>query len=110
MDRYRPLKDMLHAELDRIQEKGDLSATSLEHADVIVHTLKCLATYEAMEGDGGYSEHYPMPYYRNGYYDDGGSYGPGRGRGTSSRRDSMGRYSSDSRRYDDGESMEYRNK
>ena len=46
---YDKLKDMLHDELSRIQDEGELSETSLDHADKIVHTLKCLATYEAME-------------------------------------------------------------
>ena len=102
MERYRQLKEMLHAELDRIQKKGELTANSLEQADVLAHTLKDIATIEAMEAEEGYSEHYPMPYYRGGYYDDGGSYGPGRGRGSNARRDSMGRYSSDSGRSYDG--------
>ena len=107
MERYKELKEMLHAELDRIQSKGELSAASLAQADTIAHTLKDIATVEAMESEGGYSEHYPM-YYRGGAYDDGGSYGPGRGRGSSAMRDSMGRYSSEYRRgsYDDGDSMD----
>jgi len=46
---YAKLKDMLHKELDRIEESGDLSAASLAHVDTIAHALKCLATYEAME-------------------------------------------------------------
>ena len=110
---------MLHAELDRIQKKGELTANSLEQADVLAHTLKDIATVEAMDAEAGYSEHYPMPYYRGGVYgyDDGGSYGPGRGRGSNARRDSMGRYSSENRRgsYDDGRSYDdggesYRNR
>ena len=100
MERYRELKEMLHAELDRIQNRGELSAASLAQADTIAHTLKDIATVEAMENAEGYSEHYPP--YRN-YYDDGGAYGRGRG----ARRDSMGRYSEARReRYDDGRSYE----
>lgn len=104
MERYRELKEMLHAELDRIQNKGELSAASLAQADTIAHTLKDIATVEAMDSEGGYSEHYPMMYYHGGAYDDGDSYGPGRGRGSNAMRDSMGRYSSESRRgsYNDG--------
>jgi hypothetical protein len=109
MERYAELKEMLHAELDRIQKKGELSAASLAQADAIAHTLKDVVTIEAMEGESGYSEHYP-PYYRGGVYgyDDGGSYGPSRGRGSNARRDTMGRYSSESRRgyYDDGRSYD----
>ena len=46
---YDRLKDMLHDELDRIQNDGDLTDTSLDHADKIVHALKSIATIEAME-------------------------------------------------------------
>ena len=47
MERYKELKEMLHAELDRIQDKGELSAASLAQADTIAHTLKDIATVEA---------------------------------------------------------------
>lgn len=97
MDKFRRLKDMLEGELLHIEERGELNASSLSQADSISHTLKCLATYEAMESQGGYSERYPMYPYRDGSYDDGSSYG----RGRYARRDSMGRYSSD-----DGEGRE----
>lgn len=108
MGRYEGLTEMLHAELDRIQERGELSAASLAQADTIAHTLKDIATFEAME-ESGHSERYPT-YYRGGVYDDGGSYGPGRGRGSSAARDHMGRYSSEYRNgsYDDGGSYRYR--
>lgn len=111
MGRYRELKEMLNSELNRIQNKGEINDDqTLERADLISHTLKCLCTVETMEDAGGYSEHYPMYPYRGsyGYYEDGGSYGPGRGRGSNASRDSMGRYSSEGRRgsYDDGESMD----
>ena len=79
---------MLHAELNRIQQKGELSAASLAQADTIAHTLKDIATVEAMD-EGGYSERYPA-YYRNSYDDGGTSYS--RGRGRYANRDSMGRY------------------
>lgn len=117
MERYKELKEMLHAELERIQGKGELNMQSLEQADKLAHTLKDIATVEAMESEKGYSEHYPVmgPYYRGGMYDDGdsfGSYGSynsyARGRGSRASRDSLGRYASEMRRgsYDDGESME----
>ena len=105
MERYEELKEMLRAELKHIAQKGELNMQTLEQADKLAHTLKCIVTVEAMEDGGGYSEHYPMPY--RGYYDDGGAYA--RGRGPAARRDSMGRYSSEMRRggsYDDGESMD----
>lgn len=53
--------------------------------DKMAHTLKSLKTIDAMEG---YSED-------DGYRYDGMSYA--RGRGTYANRDSMGRYSSESR-------------
>lgn len=77
MENYRKLKDMLHNELDRIADKDELNMQTLEMVDKISHSLKCLATVDAMEG---YSEEYPE---RSAY----------RGR----RRDSMGRYTSDYR-------------
>lgn len=46
---YGKLKDMLHKELDHIEESGELTAATLAHVDTIAHALKCLATYEAME-------------------------------------------------------------
>lgn len=120
MERFNRLKDMLEGELDRIQSKGEINTSSLEQADKIAHTLKCLATYETMEDQGGgYSEHYPMYPMRGGYYDDGmmshSAYA--RGRGRNAKRDSMGRYASDGGSYDgrsyedgrsyDGDSMDY---
>ena len=103
MDKFRRLKEMLEGELEHIGSK-ELNAGTLAQAETIAHTLKCVATYEAMEdSNGGYSEHYPMAY--RGYYDEGGSYV--RGRGRYAKRDSMGRYSSeDGHSYDNGENMD----
>ena len=76
---------------------GKLSAGDADYIDRLTHTLKSVKAVikmdEEAEMDDGYSE---RGYSRNGYsmrY-DGGSYGPGRGRGSNARRDSMGRYSS----------------
>lgn len=136
MAKYEGLKEMIQAELERIQKKGELTASTLPQAESLAHTLKCLESVEKEEQrkSGGYSEGYaehfsPMFPYRYGLgYDggsyglgpyemgsyEGGSYGPGRGRGSNARRDSMGRYASENRRggsYDEGESMEsYRNR
>ena len=46
---YDKLKDMLRDELDRIQDDGDLNDDTLDHANKITHTLKSIATIEAME-------------------------------------------------------------
>ena len=102
MERYRDLKEMLHAELERIQSKGELDMSILEQIDKLAHSLKDILTVEAME-DAGYSERYSMNY-RGGSYDD-------RGRGPHASRDTMGRYSSEMRRgsYDDGMDS-YRNR
>jgi len=98
MEKFRRLEEMLEKELRHIEDRGELNAASLAQADTIAHALKCLATYEAMASEGGYSERYPI---RGGYYDEGSSYA--RGRGRYAKRDSMGRYSSDDgRSYDDG--------
>ena len=100
MEKFRRLKDNIERGLEDIGNK-DLSAGSVAQAETISHTLKCIATYEAMEEgkDRGYSEHYPHypPMFRGGAYDDGGSYGPGPGRGSGANRDSMGRYASEYR-------------
>ena len=79
MGDYRKLKTMLCEELDRIADKDELSPSTLDMVDKLAHSLKCIATVEAMD-EGGYSERDGMSY---------GSYGRSR------RRDSMGRYSGD---------------
>lgn len=89
MERYRELENMVCDEIDKIAERGELNGSSLETLDKLTHTLKSLKTIDAMEG---YSE--------DGYSSDSMSYARGR-RGA--KRDSMGRYSSESRYpyYDD---------
>ncbi len=81
----RELRDMLCEELDGIAKKGELTAGSLETVDKLTHSIKSIDTIIAMD-EGGYSE--------DGY-DSVSSYAGGRGR--NARRDSMGRYSRDSR-------------
>ena len=81
------LEDMICEELDKIAKKGELSAGSLEAVQKLSHSLKSLKTIEAMEGHSGYSNTYPMRSYDmyDGY--------------SNARRDSMGRYSRESREY-----------
>lgn len=55
------LKDMLCDELDKIAEKGNLNAGTLETVDKLTHALKSVETIMAME-DTGYSNGYPMYY------------------------------------------------
>lgn len=87
MKHIEELRDMLCEELDKIAQKGELSAGTLETVDKLSHSIKSLDTIMAMED---YSED-------GMYYDDGGSYTDGtsyaRGRGSNAKRDSMGRYS-----------------
>lgn len=80
MENYRELEGMLCDEIDKISDRGELNGSSLEMLDKLTHTLKSLKTIDAMDG---YSE--------DGYGHDSMSYARGR------RRDSMGRYSSESR-------------
>jgi len=60
---YDRLKDMLHDELDRIQDNGDINETSLQHINLITHSLKSIATIEAMER----SSHDRSDRYRDDY-------------------------------------------
>lgn len=66
------LKDMLCEELDKIAGKGDLSAGDLDAVDKLTHSIKSLATIEAM---GGYSQ-------EDGYSMRGNSYARNGSRGT----------------------------
>ena len=81
------LRDILCDELDKIAERGELSAGELETAQKLTSTIKnidkiCMAEEGGYSGDGEWSA--------NGNYGRGSSY---RGQ----RRDSMGRYSRDNR-------------
>jgi len=100
------VEEMLCDELEKIGEKDELTAGSLETADKLSHALKnvqkIIDYYEEMgEGEGGYSrrEGDGMWTAEGSYARDGrgGSYRGGsyaRGRGRYAKRDSMGRYSS----------------
>lgn len=90
-------------ELEKKADKGGLGSSDIEYLDKLAHIKKNLLKgeelYEEMEGDG-YSGNYPYDGTRS-MRTDGMSYrrgrsyaGPGRGRGSNARRDSMGRYSS----------------
>lgn len=105
MEELIKLKEMLCDELKEYGEKGELTTGSLEVVDKLAHSIKNIDKVidHYMEEDG-YSGNYPYAYgtrmiggsYRGGM---GGSYRGGsyaRGRGRNARRDSMGRYSSES--------------
>ena len=93
------VEEMLCDELDKIGEKDELTAGSLETADKLSHALKnvqkIIEYYESM-GEDGYSNAGSRDDWRmtDGSYPKryGASYA--RGRGSRAKRDSMGRYSS----------------
>lgn len=75
MRKMKELKEMLCKELDRITDKGELSASSLDVIDKLTHSIKSIETIIAMNDYSG------DDYSRDGY--------------SGRRRDSMGRYSRD---------------
>lgn len=95
MGKYTTLEKKIEREIEEISHK-DLTGPALEVLDKMAHTLKSLKTIDVMEG---YAED-------DGYHHDGMSYA--RGRGTYADRDTMGRYTSESRRWEDGEYPERR--
>lgn len=90
MHKIEELRDCLCAELEEYAKKKDnLDMESLETIDKLAHAVKNLD--KIIDADmNGYSGTYMMPYSRANYdYDTSGA----RGRGSFTRRDSMGRYS-----------------
>lgn len=111
MEELYKLKDMLCEELKEYGGKGEMTAGSLEVVDKLAHTIKNLDKIIETYEEEDYSGYYPMYYGENrggsyeGSYRQGdgnrggqgnrsyrGSYARGR---RNSRRDSMGRYSSE---------------
>lgn len=91
---YYDIKDMLEKELEQIADKRELTSNNLEIMDKMVDIIKDIETICAMKeaSEEGYSE--MMPYYMYDDGMDGTSYA--RGRGRYAKRDSIGRYSSES--------------
>lgn len=93
------LKEMLCKELEEYGRKGEMTAGSLDVVDKLAHALKNLdKIIEAKEDEDGYSM------VENSYRGGSGAGGGGGGSYRSSyargrKRDSMGRYSGESRRY-----------
>ena len=52
---YEGICEAIHRELDQLEEKfangAQINGQELDHIDKMAHALKCLATYEAMEGN-----------------------------------------------------------
>lgn len=103
-DALYDLKELLCKQLEDYGKKGEMSAAILERVDMLAHAAKNLDKIiesKEMEESGEYSGRGRS--YNDGmsYRDDGRSYRDGgrsmaRGRGSNARRDSMGRYASDS--------------
>ncbi len=109
MHKIYELKDKLCEELEEYGGKK-LDAGSLEVIDKLAHTIKNLDKIIEKYEDEDYSSAYNDGMsYEGGSYERGGQggnrggnryssrYAMARGRGRNARRDSMGRYSSDSR-------------
>lgn len=89
MSDHKRLCRMLDAELDKIEDKGNLSAGDLEAAHKLSDTKKNILKIEMLEqATEGYSQT-GRPVY---YHDEGMSYDRG---SSNQRRNSMGRYSND---------------
>ena len=57
MHTYYKVKDMLCEELERVANKGELTAGSLDIVDKLTHSIKSIDTIIAMEDyEGGHSE------------------------------------------------------
>lgn len=107
MHTYQKVKDMLCEELERIANKGELTAGSLDTVDKLTHSIKSIDTIIAMSDyEDDYSER-RMPYSRQGNnrggnsrrggssYDDGMMY---ESNSSYARRNSSGRYSREDNR------------
>ena len=90
MEKLYELYDMLCDELEKVTEKGELSAGSLEVAEKLTETMKNLKKIMEMEGYSG--EYHDMGSYNRGSY--------------AQRRDSRGRYSRGYSRHTFEESLE----
>ena len=59
---YHAICDAIHKELDQLEDKysggAQLATKDLEDIDTMAHALKCLKTYEAMEGNSEYDGSY----------------------------------------------------
>jgi hypothetical protein len=59
---YRAICEAIHKELGQLEDKyssgAQMSANDLEDIDKMGHALKCLKTYEAMEGNSEYDGSY----------------------------------------------------
>ena len=102
MHELEELKKMLCRELEEYGRKGNLSSGTLDVVDKLAHTVKNLDKIIEKEEGGSYNGASYRGSYRGGNsYEDGGS-SYERGRGSNARRDSMGRYATESMDYSRG--------
>lgn len=112
MKHLEKLKETLCEELDKFAKSGDVTVNSLEKIHKLTDTIKNIDKIMALEESEEYSEtRGGMGRGRSSYdggssYDDDMMYSERRGRGRNAKRDSMGRYSSESGSYDGGSSYE----
>lgn len=105
MKHLEKLKEALCEELDKFGKSGDITVNSLEKIHKLTDTIKNIDKIMALEESEGYSEARGGrgDYYMHGSsYDDDMMYSERRGRGRNAKRDSMGRYSSESGSYEGG--------
>lgn len=95
MGKMMEIRDMLCDELDKIAERGEISASSLDMVDKLTHSIKSIDTIMAMNG---YSNDYRYMEGDRSYGRGGNSYARN---GEYRRRDSMGRYSRGHYSFDD---------
>lgn len=59
---YHKICEAIHKELDQLEDKyssgAQMSGKDLEDIDKMAHALKCLKTYEAMDGNSEYDGSY----------------------------------------------------
>ena len=106
MKHLEELKESIKRELEKFAKQGDVSVSTLEKIHKLSDTYKNLCKIEMLESasEGEYSEARGGrggSYMHGSSYDDDMMYSERRGRGRNAKRDSMGRYSSDSG-YDGG--------
>lgn len=107
MKHLEKLKETLCEELDKFAKSGDVTVNSLEKIHKLTDTIKNIDKIMALEESEGYSEARGGrggSYMHGSSYDDDMMYSERRGRGRNAKRDSMGRYSSESDSYEGGSS------
>ena len=108
MKHLEKLKEALCEELDKFAKSGDITVNSLEKIHKLTDTIKNIDKIMMLEESEGYSEARGRTYMRGSSYDDDMMHSERRGRGRYAKRDSMGRYSSDSDSYDGDDYSERR--